>query len=278
MQLIQNGTQGGASVPAKQAAVGTPGYANSGSPGTFSPTTADPDVFNTVLAEIAAVIIASGQTLNAANNAQLLQAIQAVPSGRLLNVQVFKTPGTFTYTPTAGTNSVDVEVQAGGGGGAGAPGTGSGQYAHAGGGSAGSYARKRITSGFAGVTITVGVGGGGFSGTYGGPGGSSSFGSIVSAAGGIGGNIYGPISSSTFVVGNTAAAATPTSGDINVTGPTPSQSFTISGNGITPAPAASMFGFSYGAGGASGGPIGPSSFSTVGLAGPSGIVIVREYA
>ncbi len=78
MQLIANGTQGPATVPTKQTPIGTPGYANSGPPGTFSATDADPDIFNTVLAEIANVVLSAGLTLDPTNNAQLLAAIKAV--------------------------------------------------------------------------------------------------------------------------------------------------------------------------------------------------------
>ena len=82
MQLIQNGTQGGTTVPAKYYATGTPGYANSGAPGTVTPTINDPDVVNTLLAELANVVTASGLTLDPTNNAQVLAAIRAMIAGR----------------------------------------------------------------------------------------------------------------------------------------------------------------------------------------------------
>jgi hypothetical protein len=75
--------------------------------------------------------------------------------GGLLNVQVFSTPGTYTYTPTAGTTKIIVEVQGAGGPGGWAtsdtsrPGVGSG-------GGGGAYAKSFLTSGFSGVTIIVG--------------------------------------------------------------------------------------------------------------------------
>lgn len=109
--------------------------------------------------------------------------------GRLIGVRIFNTPGSSTYTPTAGTNSVLVQVQAGGGGGGGVFfGTG-GNGGVAGGGGAGGYAESLLTSGFSGVTITVGGGGnaGSVFGGSGQAGGSSSFGSLVVASGGAGG-------------------------------------------------------------------------------------------
>jgi len=120
-------------------------------------------------------------------------AILAFSGGRLLNVRVFSTPGTTTYTPTAGTKSVIVEVQGAGGAGGNAPTVNTSQFCAAGGGGAGGYAKSWITSGFSGVTVTVGAGG-----VQGGTanGGTSSFGSLVSASGGGAG-------------GNAVAATTP---------------------------------------------------------------------
>ena len=119
------------------------------------------------------------------------QAQLAASPGRLLGVQVFATPGSFTYTPSAGTTSIVVEVQGGGGGGGGVGSTGSNQVAVAPGGNAGSYARSRITSDFAGVTVVVGQRGFGATAAAGGNGGTSSFGSFLTAPGGEGGTYYG---------------------------------------------------------------------------------------
>lgn len=106
--------------------------------------------------------------------------------GRLIGVRIFNTPGSSTYTPTAGTKSVLVQVQGGGGGGGGVFfGAGDSGGVGAGGGS-GAYAESLLTSGFSGVTITVGAGG--IAGNVnGGGGGSSSFGALVVCAGGSGG-------------------------------------------------------------------------------------------
>lgn len=103
--------------------------------------------------------------------------------GGLLNVAVFATNGTFTYTPTPGTSFVVVEVQAAGGAGGGTPATTAGQFAIAPGGGAGGYAKAMITAGFSGVPVVVGLGGVGVNGAAGGSGGSSSFGSFVTSTG-----------------------------------------------------------------------------------------------
>jgi hypothetical protein len=81
MQLFQNGSQGPATVPTKQPAIGTPGFANSGQPGTVSPTIWDHDLANTVIAEIVNVVAAAGITLDSTNNAQLLAAIRELVAG-----------------------------------------------------------------------------------------------------------------------------------------------------------------------------------------------------
>lgn len=114
--------------------------------------------------------------------------IWGYPTGTLIGVQRFTSSG--TYTPTSGTASIIVEVIGGGGGGGGAAATAAGQVAPAAGGAAGSYSRSRITSGFSGVTVTVGAAGaGGTAGANAGTaGGTSSFGALVIAPGGSGAN------------------------------------------------------------------------------------------
>lgn len=91
--------------------------------------------------------------------------------------------GSDTFVVPANVTQVEVELWGGG----------SGSYASAtgtaaGGGSGGGYARKRIAGLLPGQVISVTVGGGGAGGTVAGaqpgPGGTSSFGSYVSASGG----------------------------------------------------------------------------------------------
>lgn len=112
--------------------------------------------------------------------ANLKAALLFAGTGRLLNVQIFTSSG--TYTPTAGTKSVIAEVQGGGGGGGYARATSTGYMSAGAGGGAGGYGKSRLTSGFSGVPITIGSGG-----TQGVSGGSTSFGSLIIAAGGGGG-------------------------------------------------------------------------------------------
>ncbi|MDR5839328.1 hypothetical protein [Caballeronia sp. LZ034LL] len=105
--------------------------------------------------------------------------------GRLLNVRVIT--ATQVYNKTAGTNAVIVEAIGGGGGGGGVPAAASSQSATAGGGSAGSYAKVYLTSGFDGVTVTIGApGAGGPAGGAGTAGGTTSFGSLITCPGGNG--------------------------------------------------------------------------------------------
>lgn len=132
--------------------------------------------------------------------------------GRLLNVQVFSSSG--TYTPTSGTTSIIVKVQAPGGGSGGVASTTSSQVAASGGGNGGSYAEVRYTSI---TTQTVTIGAAGTAGTAGanagGTGGTTSFGSLVSCPGGNGGG------------GGSALSAAGVSG----ASPSPNAACTISG-------------------------------------------------
>lgn len=137
----------------------------------------------------------------------------AAGTGRLLNVQVFTSSG--TYTPTAGTNSVIVDVVGGGGGGGGSAAASGGNAAAGAGGGGGAYARVRLTSGFSGVTVTIGAAGsaGAAGANSGGTGGTSSFGSLVSCAGGIGGSGGSAVAATSFITpGNGAASPTISSG------------------------------------------------------------------
>jgi hypothetical protein len=99
-----------------------------------------------------------------------------------INVQVFSSSG--TYTPSANLSYAVVEVQAGGGG-AGFTNANSAYGASGGGGGYSKSALSATTIG-ASQTITIGTGGSGGASmnTNGAAGGSSSFGSLLSATGG----------------------------------------------------------------------------------------------
>lgn len=207
-------------------------------------------------------------------------------AGVLNNIQYFTTVGTATYTPTAGTTFVVVEVVGGGGGGGGQIGA---NGANTVGGSAGGYCRKKITSAFSGVTVTVGAGGVSTIYTSGTSGGTSSFGALCSATGGGGGQGATNTTSTQYAP---SAPGVGISGDINIGGGSANQSGGAStgansvsgkgGDGIygaggRPLPntaAGGSSGVGYGSGGS-----GLVQYSGVtGTAnGASGIVIVWEY-
>lgn len=278
MHRIDNATA--AAVLPTPAAVGTPGFFTNGDPVGGAPATVvDDDWANAVQEELIAILAAAGVTPDKTERDQVLQALQLLLGrGRRIATRYFTTPGTSTYTPTAGTQSVEVLVQGGGGAGGGTPATGVGENAQSGNGGSGSYAIKHISAAFSGVTITVAAGGTGVSGNVGNSGGTSSFGSLLSAGGGNGGGVAGPTNVDTYVLGQIAPAAIPTLGDLNVAGTLPNQAFRIVGNAISPTLAATIFGFSYGYGGAGASPSGASTGAKVGGAGGGGIVIVKEYS
>ncbi len=303
MQLIANGTQGPTTVPAKQTPVGTPGYAYGGPPGSTPATDLDPDVFNTILAELQNVVMGAGLTLDPTNNAQVLAAVKLFATGRLLNVQVFSASG--TYTPTTGMASVIAELVGGGGGVGGVPVTSSTQNAVSGGGGAGSYIKGRLTAAQVGasVPVTIGPGGGaGASGSGGGNGGTSSFGAFLSAPGGSGAPPSAAVSLSagyayaagggnggTLPSGNAVSAGTGQAGNIGLItssalinggtggpshfGATP-PSLSVSLRGSSNAP---VSGASPGAG-ASGGSNNTSCAAQGGASGASGLLIVWEFS
>jgi hypothetical protein len=230
-------------------------------------------------------------TLRGWSAQRVSQAILAQALGRLINVQVFTAPGSSTYTPTSGTKFIEVEVVGGGGAGGGAAATSTGQRSVGAGGSGGAYAKKRITSGFSGVTVTVGAGGAANSGAAGGNGGSSSFGALVSAAGGNGGATSTPSGSDVLALPS-GGGSTPTSGDINAGGCTGTAGISLhtlgvmlggyggpsvfGGNGFGSAGLTGGTGTAPGAGGGGSSNV-PSSAAKSGGGGAAGIVIVREY-
>lgn len=147
----------------------------------------------TVMASVLAQFISDSASVDVLDNgstatilANLKLAMANLTPGRLLGVRIFTASG--AYTPTAGTNSVIVELLGGGGAGGGIP-TAAGAGTAGGGGGGGGYGRKRITSGFSGVAVTIGSGGTGVINATGGNGAASSFGSLMTALGGTGGGV-----------------------------------------------------------------------------------------
>ena len=134
------------------------------------------------------ITVAYGQTAVTGANISIIPTapfltwkLPLLRPGVASGVQSFNSSGTFTIP--AGVTQVEVEVW----------GAGSGSFASvpglpSGGGCGGGYARKLVTGLVPGQTVpvTVGIGGvaGTTAGTAAGPGGTSSFGSFVSATGG----------------------------------------------------------------------------------------------
>jgi len=128
-------------------------------------------------------------------------------SGRLLNIQVIKSTG--TYTKTAGTTLIRVKMVGGGGGGGSPAQNGSGNYSGSGGGSSGCYAEALINaSGISTVSCTIGTGGTATAQTAGGLGGTTSFGSYLSAYGGNGGLLMTSDTSTNRIYGMAPLRAT----------------------------------------------------------------------
>jgi hypothetical protein len=117
----------------------------------------------------------------------LSTVIGNVSVGRLTGRRFITASG--TYTPTSGTKSVIVECLGGGGGGGGCAANPASQASGGQGGGAGAYGVGYFTTGFSGVTLTIGTAGtAGTAGVNdGGAGGITSFGSLLSVSGGLGG-------------------------------------------------------------------------------------------
>ncbi|MCK7231002.1 hypothetical protein L8P23_02535 [Enterobacter roggenkampii] len=232
-------------------------------------------------------------TTQAASTAFVASAITAA-TGRLINIRVFTSSG--TYTPTAGTTRVKVKAIGGGGAGGGAVATSTGVSAGGGGGS-GAYAEGYYTSGFSGLTVTIGAAGASASGAVGGNGGTTSFGALISCPGGGGGQI-GTASNTTIVYSSQGApGGAPTGSGLIVSGKgQPGQNgaaIGTAGIGIGGIGSPSPFGgggtqavnadnggvpaTSYGSGG--GGTCNtPSQSAHSGGGGAPGVVIIEEYA
>lgn len=183
-------------------------------------------------------------------------------SGTLVNIQVFATPGTFTYTPSPGAVSAQVIVTGGGGGGGGAAGVAAdtaSEVAAGGGGAGGTSIAFVDLTGTTSVQVEVGAGGtaGGNTGTDGGIGGYSAFSTFASATGGSAGD--GLASGNAGIAGNEVSGGIGSGGALNIVGGTglagaPGTEGTLGGAG----------GASYWGGGGSGGWSGSTALSDPG--------------
>lgn len=219
--------------------------------------------------------------------------------GRLINIQVFSSSG--TYTKTAGAVKGRALVQGAGGAGGGSAANSGSNISAGGGGDAGSYGETGLIdlTGVTTVPVTVGAGGTGSSAAAGTNGGSSSFGSYIVAPGGLGASAGSTVAGTAFF-GNGHAATSPCTGTnviVNIPGGGGYEGEVVSSNrsgvragsggdsvlgkggsaqvaGYTP-----FSGSGYGSGGA--GSAGAATFSTAagaGANGANGIVIFLEYA
>lgn len=213
-------------------------------------------------------------------------------SGRLLNIQVITSTG--TYTPTPGTRNAIIELIGGGGAGGGAATTSSGQASIGAGGASGGYV-KHLWKGVGSGAVTIGAGGTGVSGATGNAGANSTFTADVTltASGGAAGTTAAAASPA-FVVGNPGAATATNGNIINVPGAPAAIAIAISatvgfggggaqtiyGAGGTVnqySATAGAAGTGFGSGGA-GAAIGASTAAQTGGAGKAGICIVHEFS
>lgn len=217
---------------------------------------------------------------------------------KLQKVLYYKTNATFTKSAHPYARALRVKVQAGGGGGGGSQAASNNSNSFGTGGGGGGYAESFITnmaSVPASTAVTVGAGGsGGAIGGAGTDGGTSSFGTLVSASGGGGGYVKPNNAFNTYIfggnpgTGNTGELCITGSGGGNGTG---TASFGVGGHGGgsvlggganaagTGAGGGSSVGLAGGVygGGGSGGSTnagGPGKFGGVGA---PGIVIVEVY-
>lgn len=234
---------------------------------------------------------AAVQIAPATQSQHALQLGQAV--GRLLNVQVLTSSGTYTRTP--GATSGLVRIQGGGAGGSGSGVTGAGQVGIGPGGGSGAYGEHFFSGNLpASQAYTIGAGGSaGVISAGGGNGGTTVFGSLSAPGGGAS---PGPVVGAPplLVGGNTATVVSSGCNLFNGNGKTGGYGIAISTGGfISGAGGDSPFGSgayanvsgaaagqsatSRGAGGA-GGSAGASSSGFAGGAGQAGIIIVYEFA
>lgn len=209
-------------------------------------------------------------------------------SGRLINKQVFLTPGSFTYNKSDGATWGFVEVKGAGGPGGNASCATSSNVAVAPGGGSGGYAKSKLAT--LPDTASVVVGAGGMPGN---PGGNSSFGSIVANGGGFGGNILSSTWGSGVAYQKGGVGGTASGGDINARGDNGGTAmWSVPGNSLSGDGGLSFYlgsappmGGSSGngidgdtGGGGSGANANQTTTLYTGGKGGDGIVIVWEYA
>lgn len=217
-------------------------------------------------------------------------------SGRWLNTIVFTSSG--TYIPSASAKWVRVRVLGAGGAGAGGGGIDTGSVVACSGGAAGSYAEAMFLVSVVGGSVAITIGSGGIAGeASGASGGTTSFGSYVSAPGGQGGlNTRGSASAPVVFApqgppGGAASASGSAVYSVRQAGQPGPCGMVFSGTCVSGQGAPSQFGgggpntslgagnpaAGYGAGG-SGASIAPGSTGYSGGNGGSGLIVIEEIS
>lgn len=256
---------------------------------------------STVMASVLAQFISDSAGVDVLDNgntasilANLKSGMTALTPGRLLNVQVFTANG--SVTKTAGAKKWKIRVLGGGGGSSAAPATCTGQVSVSNGGGAGAYAEGIYdVSALSSATVTIGSGGVGGTAIspYGGDGGTTSVGTLISTPGGKAGLPAGPATPPFQPVANTNSNSPTNWNIVGSSGPGAEAAVAVSTNyaagsrgansqlgvgGSIPAinnNANTGGGFGSGASGCANGPSQPVN---AGAAGRSGIAIIEEYA
>ena len=283
--------------------------------------------FNAMQEELAHIVESAGLALDIKDMTQVLKAIQKLTLSRANPFADIKSDGAAaistaltnlglgdaagyvgrkvaekwitasgTYTPTPGTKKIRVTI-IGGGGGGGSGQTNSAGYVSAGsGGGAGGVARKTIdVTSVTSVSVTIGSGGnpGVFSSSQPGDGGTTSFGSYMTAGGGGRGSNCGSVAFGVTQLIANGGGGVGSGGEINTIGGSGGpaiilgQGYTsggggnsiVAGGGQPIATTASVSGIdgSYGSGG-SGAYILASGSEKNGGRGGDGVCIVEEFA
>ncbi|WP_431274232.1 hypothetical protein ACQ858_19570 [Variovorax ureilyticus] len=152
------------------------------------------------------------------------------------------TTGAGIYTPGVGMSFAIVDVQGAGAAGGGASNPASGNISMGAPGGAGSFGRGLFLAAAIGASqaITAGLGGTGVAGANGNGGGSSSFGSLLTCPGGVGGNALNNFPAGNLANGNSVLSGAPTGANLlSVQGGVDTSSIIINAGttaGILPGP------------------------------------------
>ncbi|WP_276866600.1 phage tail protein [Enterobacter oligotrophicus] len=220
--------------------------------------------------------------------------------GRFVGVKVITTSG--TYTPTTGTKKIIVECAGGGGAGGGSTATTSGDSSIGAGGSEGCYGKSVFDVLESNYMVTIGAGGAAVTGAAGGVGGTTSFGNLMSADGGLGGGVI-PAGAAATLAGVNSGSFIPKVTGANISSSSYAGTFifairlnsSYSAGGVTGMGGRSMFGdgggsrtsngagvdaksFAAGGGGAKSWVSTAADVAYPGGKGANGVVIVWEYA